>query len=391
MPGRIGPLLTTGVALSVAAVVVANPVIAPRADLQVPAVKLSGTGDALDMLNNDFLNAIAPAPTESSTNPFAVLKDLITSLAADATYLTRNAIVSAFFAGATAVTSPELTAASYPYFPPSYVPPAPMPGGPAGWVASALPIVVPGTMSTEQLIAAAAALPAEVVPIASQVVMTLIDDVEAISDGSALTAAFAAGALLVGEGGRAIGAVAGLVDDGVQAALRTVLAVVGSGDPAGEIIDVLRGAIEPVAGHRSVLPAHGEPGPVTEAPLLPGSPAVTESPVAGTAVPAPPALNPDVPGAERIQRRKAAIDSSLAPAVPAAEPTEVELPEADGEADHPGPQTAAPARVPVRFGQLKDAVAEAREQAHGVLRDAADAVRKAADNAAKTATGPTRD
>ena len=65
------------------------------------------------MLNNDFLSRIAPAPAESPSNPFAVLKDLVTSLAADATYLTKNAMSPAFFAGANAVTNPELTAASF--------------------------------------------------------------------------------------------------------------------------------------------------------------------------------------------------------------------------------------------------------------------------------------
>lgn len=383
MPGRIGPLLTTGVALSVAAVVVANPVTAPRADLEVPAVKLSGTGDALDMLDNDFLNAIAPPPAESSSNPFVVLKDLISALAADATDLTRNAIVSAFFAGANAVTNPELTAASYPYFPPSHVPP--MPAGPA-----VAPVTVTGTMSTEHLIAAAAALPADVVPIASQVVMTLMDDLDAISDGSVLTAAFAAGALLVSEGGRAIGAVAHIVDDGVQAALRTVLAVVSSGDPAGEIINVLRSAIEPVPGQRA-LPAPADLRPVTGSTPLPESPSVAESPSAGTGVLTSPAPDVEALATERVQRRKAAVDSPLAPLAPAAGPIEIELPEVDNRADHTGPETAAPARVPVRIGQLRDAVAEARDQAHGVLRDAADAMRKAADNAAKTVSGPTRD
>lgn len=105
-----GPLLTTGVALAAAGVVVANPVIAPRGDVRIPAVQLSsGSGDAASMLDDGFLDAIAPASSES-TGPLSVLKDLFSSLAADATHIGKNAIVSAFIAGMAAVSDPELTA-----------------------------------------------------------------------------------------------------------------------------------------------------------------------------------------------------------------------------------------------------------------------------------------
>ena len=61
MLGVVGPVLTTGVALAAAVVVVANPVIPPRSGVQIPSVQLSaGTGDALCMLDEEFLNAIAP-------------------------------------------------------------------------------------------------------------------------------------------------------------------------------------------------------------------------------------------------------------------------------------------------------------------------------------------
>ena len=60
-----------------------------------------------------------------------MLKDLVSSLAADATYLTKNAIVTAFFAGATAVTNPQLTAASFPYNPASSFPYIPGSAGPS--------------------------------------------------------------------------------------------------------------------------------------------------------------------------------------------------------------------------------------------------------------------
>jgi hypothetical protein len=45
----------------------------------------------------------------------------------------------------------------------------------------------------------------------------------------------------------------------------------------------------------------------------------------------------------------------------------------------------------VQSGQLRDAIAEARDQVQGVLKNATDAVRKAADHTAKVAAGPTGD
>ena len=63
MKRAIGPIVTTGMALVVSGVIVANPVVAPRADVQIPAVQLSsGSGEAGGMLDEAFLNAIAPAP-----------------------------------------------------------------------------------------------------------------------------------------------------------------------------------------------------------------------------------------------------------------------------------------------------------------------------------------
>ena len=86
MPEVFGPILTTGVALATAVVVIANPVNAPRADIQIPAVGLaSGSGDAVDMLDENFPRAIAPEP--ESNGPFADLKDLVTALVARAPLL----------------------------------------------------------------------------------------------------------------------------------------------------------------------------------------------------------------------------------------------------------------------------------------------------------------
>ena len=366
MPGRIGPLLTTGVALSVAAVVVANPVIAPRADLRIPAVELSATGDAMDMLNNDFLSAIAPAQAESSSNPFAVLKDLISSLAADATYLTRSAIVSAFFAGATAVTNPELTAASHPYVPD--VPPSAVPGGAFAWHSLVAPTAISGPASTEQLLAVAA-LPADLVPAAAEMVTALLDGLHGLSEGDVVKAAFAAGALLVTEGAHVVETVRGLVHQGVEAALDGVLTVVG--DPQKAILRALRGVTDQPL---PAMPSEATPSRVT--------------PSTDSASPTP---SIEAVGGERIRVRKPERDVPVVLAHPAAEHNDAEdlVPEELKDDADPtnGAETTNRVRIPARSGRLSDAVIEARNQAHGMVHNAADAVRDAVDHAPKAVAG----
>ena len=107
-----------GVALVVAGVVVANPIVAPRSDVQIASVQLSAGTDSsgTGMFDAAFLNAIGPTPP-ASNNPLSVLKELISSLAADVSYFSRAAIVDAVVAGLTgvaAVSEPELTAAAFP-------------------------------------------------------------------------------------------------------------------------------------------------------------------------------------------------------------------------------------------------------------------------------------
>lgn len=108
-----GPILTAGVALGTAAVVVANPVNALRADVRIPAlVSSTGPRDVVDMFDEEFLRALAPEPAGPSS-PMAALKDVIAVLVANAAYLGRTVVgVDTDQAGA----RPELTAASYPYF-----------------------------------------------------------------------------------------------------------------------------------------------------------------------------------------------------------------------------------------------------------------------------------
>lgn len=258
----IGPILTTGVALLAACVVVANPIVVPRADVQIPAFTLSaGNDETGGMLDPAFLNAIAPAPSESD-NPFSVFKQLITSLAADATSVGRNAIVDAFVAGLASVTQPELTAASDPYAAPPVDPyPANLPALAASLapgldisllnpVAAALPAA-----TADPSLAVAAA----VAPVIHELVSSLVADVGYVSNGL-ISAAFAVGALVATEPVLVVNTLSALVGGDLNGAVENaVKVVVAPFGPAGILLNTLRAVIEnhlskPVA-NRSTTPA----------------------------------------------------------------------------------------------------------------------------------------
>lgn len=375
VPGRIGPLLTTGVALSVAAVVVANPVMAPRPDVQIPAVKLSGTGDAMDMLNKDFLSAIGPQTVDSSGNPIAVLKDLVTSLAADVTYLGRSVIVSAFFAGATAVTRPELTAASYPF-----LPSAPVVGTAAPVPVPAVPPAALGPVSAGDLLAAAA-IPPELVPTAVDVVMSLMNDVGDLGQ-DAVSVAFAAGALLVAEGGHLLDA---LTD--IPTVLSRAVVAVATGDVQKTITDVIRGIVEPSPVSRP-LPAPSVAVPSVE-PSAPADEAATGSePLTSSLVNEAPRSR-TVPRLAPRQVADAPTPHEPAPGgIPSPGAPDIEVPDISvPDAPAKSAVTVVP-RIPAPPGPLAGAVAQARQHAQGALQNAADGLKKAVDSVAKAVSGP---
>jgi len=266
----IGPILTTGVALLAASVVVANPLVVPRADVQIPAFTLSaGNDETGGMLDPAFLNAIAPAPSESD-NPFSVFKQLITSLASDATSVGRNAIVDAFVAGVAAVSQPELSAASDPYAAPPVDPyPANLPALAAS-LAPGLDIsllnpvaaAVPAATADPSLAVAAA-----VAPVVRELVSSLVADVGYVSNGL-ISAAFAVGALVATEPVLVVNTLSALVGGDLNGAVvNAVKVVVAPFGPAGILVNTLRAVIEnhlskPVA-NRSTSSA-GQP--VTPAP-----------------------------------------------------------------------------------------------------------------------------
>jgi hypothetical protein len=244
--GRVlGPILTTGVALAASGVVVANPiVVAPRADIQIPAVALSSGGDDMvGMLDPAFLDAIAPEA--ASVNPFAVIRDLISALAADAAYRGTNAIVEAFVAGVAVVTEPELTAAWSSYVPPTPdLPPltfALPPGldlttiGPTPAQAPGNALVLPGVKPY---------IDATVIPAVYDFVGTLADDVTYVGR-EAVAAAFAAGAMVAAEPVLIYKTLRALVLGDFEGALDNAVKVVTA--PLGPpliIIDAMRTVVE---------------------------------------------------------------------------------------------------------------------------------------------------
>lgn len=399
MRRTLGPILTTGVALTAAGVVVANPIVAPRSDIQIPSVALSaGTGDAISMLDQAFLDAIAPAPPES-THPFSVLRQLVSSLAADASYMGKNAIVDAFVAGVTAVSEPELTAASTPYF----TPPSPemamsiLPG-------LDLTSIPPVSDAVQALPEYVSAVTASVSPAVKSFVGTLIHDAGYVG-GELIAAAFATGAMvaneprLIGETLKAL--VKGDLSGALENAVKAVTAPFG---PPIIIVNAVATLIEKYLGDLSaVLPL---PLPLPQAPTpAPDSagtaPDVEPTPVAvpetGEQTRAPrgaaPVLPLDTdtdapqPAAALSAVALSAADTRLeATETPATETPATETPAAEA-AEATDDSTVAP-RAAVR--SASDAVKAAGEQIGSAVSAAADSVGKASARARGGQPGPAR-
>ena len=267
MRGVVGPFLTTGVALATAGVVVANPIKAPSADVQIPAVQLSaGSNDAVSMLDQDFLDAIDSEPSRS-TNPLTLLRDLISTLAADATHVGKNAILEAFVAGVTAVSEPELTAVTVPFAP---VPEASAPTFPALDTPAAQVFLVPGLDMTsieaaldipqpdwKSLVPDSTAIVASIGPAVEQLVRATITDVTYVG-GELLAAAFAAGAAVAAEPVLIAKTVIALVQGDFQGALdNAVQAVVAPFEAPGIIVNAVQTVIE-----RRLTELSGNPVPL---------------------------------------------------------------------------------------------------------------------------------
>jgi hypothetical protein len=268
------------VSLVTAGVVVANPIVAPRADVAIPAVQLSaGNAETIGMLDQAFLDAIAPGPGGSS-NPFSVLKDLISGLAADATSLGKDAIVDAFVAGVAAVSPPELTAASSPYL--SFAG-APVPGFPAITDPHDLSALVPAISDVAVTVSDSREFVAnDVVPVVRELVTSLAADVEYVGTGL-IEAAFAVGALVADEPILIARTLTALVNGDFEGALiNAVNAVVAPLGPPAMVYNTLRTVVvkylsaprNPAAPASAPAPA---PEPGTRPAPLPTAPGPGES------------------------------------------------------------------------------------------------------------------
>jgi hypothetical protein len=266
------------VSLVTAGVVVANPIVAPRADVAIPAVQLSaGNGETIGMLDQAFLDAIAPGPGGSS-NPFSVLKDLISGLAADATSLGKDAIVDAFVAGVAAVSPPELTAASSPYL--SFAG-APVPGFPAITDPHDLSALVPAISDVAVTVSDSREFVAnDVVPVVRELVTSLAADVEYVGTGL-IEAAFAVGAVVADEPILIARTLTALVNGDFEGALiNAVKAVVAPLGPPAMVYNTLRTVVVKYlsAPRNPAAPASAPaPEPGTRPAPLPTAPGPGES------------------------------------------------------------------------------------------------------------------
>ena len=246
VPWAFGPILTAGVALGAATVVVANPVVVPRADVQIPAAHLPVTvagvghhgaalGSALAMLDEDFIRAVGPGPA-ASANPLAALTDLARFLVADAAQLGRTAILHAFATGARVIADPLLTSTSYPYLPSAPSDPAALP-----WSGPTPPIAGAGDLG----------------PVVGQALTEILADVGDAGAARAIVSAFVAGAALATEQLPVLSIVESVQRDLRGVLLDTASVVAELPRPREVIGDGIRTAVKvlPV-----IVPALGIPG-----------------------------------------------------------------------------------------------------------------------------------
>jgi len=370
----IGPIVTTGVAIVVAGVVVANPIVAPRADVQIPAVNLSGSSVAAgSMLDQEFLDAFAPRTTDS-TNPFSILKQLFTSLAADASYLGKNAIVNAFVAGVTAVSDPELTAGSLPYH---------FDGVPGGVSAAVAPppdlaglaaLAQSAGIDPAAVVSGVVNLPAAVDPghvtatigsAVNQLASSIVSDAGYVGH-ELVAAAFAAGAVVAAEPGMIAATLQSLVKGDISGALqKAVAAATAPLQPTGIVINAFVNVFQshlaeittgtPIAKVPSALPALSPISPLASV-IAPAAPrgvrtAVDAAPASEPAAPADPTpatteITPTTP------LDLAPVVRGLAGVIGQGRPADQGSPAADTPA--PAPRTVA-----------RDGATQSRDTAHG--------------------------
>src|SRR3954451_9483731 len=117
MCAAIRTLVTTGVALAGAAIIVANPVMLPSADIAIRAQQSPAeVRRDLYLVDPAFLEALAeesPKPTDA----MEPLPRLVAALTDDGAPVSREAIARAYAAGVAVVSGPTPTGSSVPNLP----------------------------------------------------------------------------------------------------------------------------------------------------------------------------------------------------------------------------------------------------------------------------------
>ena len=122
MRAAIRPLVTTGVALVGAAVIVANPVSLPPTDVAIRAEQSPAeVRRDLHLVDPAFMEALAAAGPQP-TDPVEYLPRLVVALTDDAAPVSREAIAGAHAAGVAVASGPTPTGASVPNLPAAFGP-----------------------------------------------------------------------------------------------------------------------------------------------------------------------------------------------------------------------------------------------------------------------------
>lgn len=227
MRKAMGPILTTGVALVAAAVVVANPVVPPIRDMQISTTQLSTSPQALIPFDKSLLNSIS-----QQSAPFgSALAQILGALAAEADRI-GNDVNSAAFEGSPVPAAAQQAAAYLP-------PPAETPFVEANGTPSAIA-------------AAAATLPtAGVAADVQQVVTNLVQDTTYLGS-KVVEAAYAAVDVLVNTPNLIVKAVFALFKGDLVSALNTIVDAIKAFFGPGQIlIGGLQDFIDNLTGHSS--------------------------------------------------------------------------------------------------------------------------------------------
>ncbi|WP_328359735.1 hypothetical protein OG976_07005 [Mycobacterium sp. NBC_00419] len=226
MRKAMGPILTTGVALVAAAVVVANPVVPPIRDMQISTTQLSTSPESLIPFDKSLLNSIS-----QQTAPFgSALAQILGALAAEADRI-----------------GSEVNSATYDA--------APAPAGalvpPAYNPAAAVPFVE--TNGAPSAAAAAAALPAaSVTADVQQVVTNLVQDTTYLGS-KVVEAAYAYVDVLVNTPNLIAKAILALVKGDLVSALTTIVeAIKAFFSPGLILIGGLQDIIDSLTGQSSI-------------------------------------------------------------------------------------------------------------------------------------------